>query len=360
MEDVDVRGGEDAIETSIALLERTRNSTRKELSLEAVEKKMSILIDRIMGEAGLFAPDYAALALKQCEGSVEEAVFLLRAYCSTLSRDYETEPGDPGSMRITRRISAAFKDIAGGQLLGASYDYTHRLIRFEIQKEDSIALFHRVKEELKHQEPEQIRKMPRVSEVLKQEGILDRYQINDEEPFDVTQKPITFPAPRSARLQTLARSDCGFTEGLAYSALRGFGSVNSTVGELRTGYLELKIVYQEGSSEKIWIGEILVTEVEVFSEAADKDSPKLASGYGLVFGRNENKAIAMAVLDHELDLKGDFPSRNEEFVLMHGDSPEMNDFISHLKLPHYVTFQSKLDAIRKTRKKGGNENKFGE
>ena len=67
-------------------------------------------------------------------------------------------------------------------------------------------------------------------------------------------------------------------------------------------------------------------------------------------GRNENKAIAMAVLDHELDTVGDFPAQNDEFVLLHGDSLEMNGFISHLKLPHYVTFQSKLDAVRKTRR----------
>ena len=77
----------------------------------------------------------------------------------------------------------------------------------------------------------------------------------------------------------------------------------------------------------------------------------LASGYGAVFGRNENKAIAMAIIDRELENKGPYTSQNEEFVLTHGDSLEMNGFISHLKLPHYVTFQSKLDAVRKTRRK---------
>jgi alpha-D-ribose 1-methylphosphonate 5-triphosphate synthase subunit PhnI len=57
----------------------------------------------------------------------------------------------------------------------------------------------------------------------------------------------------------------------------------------------------------------------------------------------------MAVIDHALDSGGPYPAQNEEFVLMHGDSLEMNGFISHLKLPHYVTFQSKLDSVRKTR-----------
>ena len=92
-----------------------------------------------------------------------------------------------------------------------------------------------------------------------------------------------------------------------------------------------------------------MTEVEAFNQAEDKNQLKLASGYGAVFGRNENKAIAMSVIDRELDTGGKYPPQDEEFVLMHGDCLEMNGFISHLKLPHYVTFQSKLDAVRKTR-----------
>ena len=90
----------------------------------------------------------------------------------------------------------------------------------------------------------------------------------------------------------------------------------------------------------------MLTEVEVFNEAEDKDALKLACGYGAVFGRNENKAIAMAVIDRELDAGGDYPTQDEEFVLMHGGS---------LKLPHYVTFQSKLDAVRKTRRENNHD-----
>jgi alpha-D-ribose 1-methylphosphonate 5-triphosphate synthase subunit PhnI len=47
--------------------------------------------------------------------------------------------------------------------------------------------------------------------------------------------------------------------------------------------------------------------------------------------------------------------QNQEFVLLHGDCLEMSGFISHLKLPHYVTFQSKLDRVRHSRgNTGGN------
>ena len=308
---VAVSGGEEAIAASIALLDFYRSKTEKDVELEVIQEKMSLLVDRVMSEAGLYAKEYAALALKQCEGSVEEAVFLLRAYRSTLKRSYDTYVADTKNMRIVRRISAAFKDI---------------------------------------QEP-----CGRVSDELKTEGLIERFPINEEPPYDVTENLLEFPASRSARLQTLTRADAGFISGLAYSVLRGFGQVHPTVGELRTGYVELEIPYLQQEGETLWIGEVMLTEVEVFNEAEDKDALKLACGYGAVFGRNENKAIAMAVIDRELDAGGDYPTQDEEFVLMHGDSLEMNGFISHLKLPHYVTFQSKLDAVRKTRRENNHD-----
>ena len=35
-------------------------------------------------------------------------------------------------MKIDRRISATFKDVPGGQVLGPTFDYTHRLIDFKL------------------------------------------------------------------------------------------------------------------------------------------------------------------------------------------------------------------------------------
>ena len=67
---VAVSGGQEAIEESIRLLHCLRGSTFKELEVEAIEKKLSLLVDRVMSEAGLYAPVYAALALKQAEGSI--------------------------------------------------------------------------------------------------------------------------------------------------------------------------------------------------------------------------------------------------------------------------------------------------
>ena len=258
-------------------------------------------------------------------------------------------------MRIVRRISSAFKDIQGGQILGATYDYTHRLMHFGLKNEDAKDLHERMEEMVEGQEPVPMEPCGRVSDELKTEGLIERFPINEEPPYDITENLLEFPASRSARLQTLTRADAGFISGLAYSALRGFGQVHPTVGELRTGYVELEIPYLQQEGETLWIGEVMLTEVEIFNEAEAKDCLKLACGYGAVFGRNENKAIAMAVIDRELDAGGDYPTQDEEFVLMHGDSLEMNGFISHLKLPHYVTFQSKLDAVRKTRRENNHD-----
>lgn len=352
---VAVSGGEEAIAASIALLDFYRSKTEKDVELEVIQEKMSLLVDRVMSEAGLYAKEYAALALKQCEGSVEEAVFLLRAYRSTLKRSYDTYVADTKNMRIVRRISAAFKDIQGGQILGATYDYTHRLMHFGLKNEDAKDLHERMEEMVEGQEPVPMEPCGRVSDELKTEGLIERFPINEEPPYDITENLLEFPASRSARLQTLTRADAGFISGLAYSALRGFGQVHPTVGELRTGYVELEIPYLQQEGETLWIGEVMLTEVEIFNEAEAKDCLKLACGYGAVFGRNENKAIAMAVIDRELDAGGDYPTQDEEFVLMHGDSLEMNGFISHLKLPHYVTFQSKLDAVRKTRRENNHD-----
>lgn len=343
---VAVTGGREAIEQSLELLKTMRGSG-DELTVQVLVDHMGLLVDKIMAEAGFYSREYAALALKQCEGSVEEAVFLLRAYRSTLSRDHYSLPVDTGDMRLIRRISAAFKDIPGGQILGPTYDYSHRLLDFSLLEK---------KEEVQEQEDAGEAPdihCPRVSDILRKDQVLTGGTKEDNTPpFDVTSNLLTFPAPRSARLQTFARSDAGFLGGVAYSSMRGYGAVHPTVSELRCGYAKVSVPYILDENESICIGEILLTEVEALVPSCTEtdeefDKMTLSGGYGLIFGRNENKAIAMSIADASLETTGDTPSQDEEFVLTHGDCLEMSGFISHLKLPHYVTFQSKLDRVRK-------------
>lgn len=350
---VAVTGGKEAIEQSIRLLKTFRMSSR-ELDVTCIKENMALLVDKIMSEAGFYSEDYAALALKQCEGSVEEAVFLLRAYRSTLPRNYYSNPIHTEDMRLIRRISAAFKDIPGGQLLGPTYDYSHRLLDFSLLEHDEGSKAADKLLELQTEEAEICAAditLGRVSDLLRKEQLLTVAEEDNTQPFDVTSNLLTFPAPRSARLQTFARSDAGFLGGVAYSSMRGYGAVHPTVSELRSGYVEVCIPYLLGQEEELCIGDILVTEVEALvpshTETDEEfDKMTLSGGYGLIFGRNENKAISMSIADASLETMGDSPSQDEEFVLTHGDCLEMSGFISHLKLPHYVTFQSKLDRVR--------------
>lgn len=344
---VAVTGGKEAIEQSLKLL-KTFRGAGQDISVSSIRKSMSLLIDKIMSEAGFYSEDYAALALKQCEGSVEEAVFLLRAYRSTLSRNYYSNPVSTEDMRLIRRISAAFKDIPGGQILGPSYDYSHRLLDFSLMNEEKSS---QIDEADEMEAGTSDIKCERVSDLLREENVLLKMDLDETEPFDVTSNLLTFPAPRSARLQTFARSDAGFLGGVAYSSMRGYGAVHPTVSELRSGYVEVCVPYILDEGEELCVGEILVTEVEALvpshTETDEEfDKMTLAGGYGLIFGRNENKAIAMSIADASLETCGNTPSQDEEFVLTHGDCLEMSGFISHLKLPHYVTFQSKLDRVR--------------
>ena len=345
---VAVSGGKEAIEQSLKLLEIFRES-REDITVSGIKENMGLLVDKIMSEAGFYSPEYAALVLKQCEGSVEEAVFLLRAYRSTLPRNYYSCPADTRDMRLIRRISAAFKDIPGGQILGPTYDYSHRLLDFSLMEEETGEKAEEG-EGVGSESGEDIR-CGRVTDILREEHVLEEVEEDNTEPFDVTSNLLTFPAPRSARLQTFARSDAGFLGGVAYSSMRGYGAVHPTVSELRCGYIEIDVPYILDEEESLCIGEILVTEVEALvpshTETDEEfDKMSLSGGYGLIFGRNENKAIAMSIADASLETKGDTPSQDEEFVLTHGDCLEMSGFISHLKLPHYVTFQSKLDRVR--------------
>ena len=137
---VAVRGGGKAIEESLKLLEYQRVSASSAWGTDEIEGTFPELVDQVMGEASLYAPRLAALALKQAQGSPDEAVFLLRAFRSTLERPYVSRPVDTGAMRVNRRVSAAFKDVPGGQVLGATRDYSHRLLAFDLETEGAEEL----------------------------------------------------------------------------------------------------------------------------------------------------------------------------------------------------------------------------
>jgi alpha-D-ribose 1-methylphosphonate 5-triphosphate synthase subunit PhnI len=344
---VAVKAGEEVIRKSEELFEKRRvEGDEPDVSVEQVESQFGRLVGRVMSEGGLYAPTLAARAVKQAQGDVAEASFLLRAYRSTLERFDETVPADPDEMFATRRVSPAYKDVPGGQMLGATKDYTQRLLEFDFDDDDPTEAW-----DLPDEEPESLRN---VMEVLRDEGlVVDPDPVETDAVFDATRDPVTFPAPRDAVLQELARGETGAVTALAYSALRGYGQVHPTLGEVRVGELPVEITHPY-TGDAVEVTSVEVTETEsVVPVYAKRDDPQFAFGYGLAFGRNERKAIGMTILDASIQLDGDEPAEDAEFVLDTVDGIDSFGFIEHLKLPHYVTFQSILDRVRAIRERRG-------
>lgn len=363
---VAVQGGQEAIKESNLLLEYSRVKEGKTLDIETIQSVFSDLLFQVMSESSLYDEEIAALAIKQAKGSMEEAVFLLRAHRSTLPRIYYTTITDTKKMEVERRISSSFKDIPGGQYLGKAIDFKQRFLDFYLEEEKEEDLLE--KKASYESRPLDLcdtdfTQLPKVIDYIEKEGLYKKKENQDKEPDDITKRKIEFPSSRSQRLQSLTRGQTGAVTSLGYAQIRGFGfGGHPNIGELRVGQLPLHIKNEQISDEEYYIGSIEVTEVESFSSTDVKtegeNSLNFEIGYGLVFGQNETKAIAMSVLDYSLEYPSDTysPTGDDEFVLLHIDSVESSGFISHLKLPHYVTFQSELDGMRKIRKeKGGKD-----
>ncbi|GAA4219819.1 alpha-D-ribose 1-methylphosphonate 5-triphosphate synthase subunit PhnI [Sagittula marina] len=351
---VAVKGGERAIENAHAWLaeERRGDPSVDALSIEQIREQLSLAVNRVMAEGSLYDADLAALAIKQARGDLIEAIFLIRAYRTTLPRFGGSAPVDTGRMTCARRVSATFKDVPGGQILGPTFDYTHRLLDFKLAADGDVP-----DADTRSAEPTHV---PHVTAFLNREGLIEDAPADDTPPPDLTREPLELPASRALRLQALARADEGFTLGMAYSTQRGYARNHAFVGELRIGSVPVEMDIPE-LGFAVEIGEIEVTECETVNQfkGSKTEPPQFTRGYGLVFGQTERKAISMALVDRALrweelgeDNQG-APAQDAEFVLYHGDNIQATGFLEHIKLPHYVDFQSELELVRKLRREAG-------
>lgn len=361
-----VKGGSEAIKNAKKLVNLTRSSSSSPLHTSQLKGRLKIAVDQAMGEGGLYAPDVAALALQQSEGDIIEASFKIRAYRTTLPRICYSEVQDTKDMFVLRRISSAFKDIPGGQILGPTIDYTQRFVNFE-QEENETESGSRNKKGNTAPEPGEqaeafeIPTFKKIVDMLREENVIEpttEGSVDEKEPYDVTKDPLIIPASRSARLQTLARGETGAMLMFAYSILRGFGATHPTLAELRVGDIPIRIKHPY-TGNIVNVGEVTVTECECINSgigsgtaASITENNKFSIGYGLVMGKNERKAISMSMLDAAMNTpKPKAPAEDEEFVLYHIDGVDSMGFVEHLKLPHYVSFQSALDRVRSVQKK---------
>ncbi|WP_312596180.1 carbon-phosphorus lyase complex subunit PhnI [Stutzerimonas nitrititolerans] len=348
---VAVKGGEQAIDNAHRLLAKRRrgDTALAELSVAQIRQQLPMAVARVMSEGSLYDEELAALAIKQSAGDLLEAIFLLRAYRTTLPRFGHSLPLETADMCLSRRISATFKDLPGGQLLGPTFDYTHRLMDFALLAEGE-------QPQLDVDPDACLERCPRVLDLLGNEGLMTPETDRSAPVADITREPLEFPSSRAERLQALARGDEGFLLALGYSTQRGYGRNHPFAGEIRIGELDVWIEPEE-LGFPVCLGEIEVSECEMVNQfvGGQGKEPQFTRGYGLAFGYAERKAMAMALVDRALrageyaeEVQG--PAQQEEFVLMHCDNVEAAGFVSHLKLPHYVDFQAELELIRKLRR----------
>ena len=348
---VAVKGGEKAIDAAHAWLaeERRGDTSVAELSVAQIRQQLALAVNRVMAEGSLYDPDLAALAIKQARGDLIEAIFLIRAYRTTLPRLGASAPLETAQMAITRRISATFKDLPGGQILGPTFDYTHRLLDFKLAAEGEVPAAPTA--------PASLDAVPHVTAMLNRDGLIQTEAEGNATPPDLTREPMEIPTTRPLRLQAITRGDEGFILSMAYSTQRGYGRTHAFVGELRIGTVAVEMEIPElGFS--VEIGEVEMTECETLNQfkGSKTEPPQFTRGYGLVFGQTERKAIAMSLVDRALRWKelGEdntgAPAQDEEFVLMHADNIQATGFLEHIKLPHYVDFQAELELVRKLRR----------
>lgn len=349
---VAVKGGEAAISNAHRLLADRRRGDRSlpAIGIEQIVAQLGLAVDRVMAEASLYDRALAALAVRQARGDMIEAIFILRAYRTTLPRFGYSKPVETGDMCVERRVSATYKDLPGGQLLGPTFDYTHRLLDPSLLNDEAVDV---PLERAEAGEP-----VMRVSEILAGEGLVedDGSLPDGHVAGDLTREPLEFPMARDLRLQALARGDEGFLLALGYSTQRGYARTHPFVGEVRIGEVEVELDMPE-LGFAVSLGRIQVTECQMIAQfkGSAKNPPQFTRGYGLVFGQSERKAMAMSLVDRALraeEFGEDIvaPAQDEEFVISHSDNVQATGFVEHLKLPHYVDFQAELDLVRRMRR----------
>ncbi len=335
---VAIKGGEEAIENSLSFYHENIQKAEK-LQTEEITEGLRYAVDKVMSEGSLYSKKLAAIAIKKSAGDLLNGAFFLRAHRSTCQRIGIAKTIDIEKMRLIRRISSAFKDINGGQVLGPSNDYEVKLILEKKAKEKNWQQF---------SDKENI--LPSALAPLREKNLVKTLEA-DFEIADITRVFPEAPYPRSAVMQVLSRGEAGSMLGFAYTSIRGYGDVHPTIGDLRLGISDLNFTHPFTKKE-VKVGELELTACESAGmfEKQDNGEVQLTTGLGFCFGFNETKAISMSILDlslynakhsvGEVEFASSF-----EMMVHHIDGVDSMGFTNHFKLPHYVTFQADLQVF---------------
>ncbi len=335
---VAIKGGEEAIENSLSFYENMLEDTNN-LDEKDVCNALRFAVDKVMSEGSLYSKKLSSIAIKKSAGDLLNAAFFLRAHRSSCQRIGIAKTIDVNNMKLVRRISSAFKDIQGGQLLGPSNDYEVKLMLNKSYLNSKWEDF---------SDKENI--ISSALDPLRARNLVKTLPC-DKEISDVTRVFPQPPYPRSAVLQILTRGEAGSMLGFAYTSIRGYGDVHPTIGDLRLGTCELKFTHPLTKNE-VKIGELELTSCESAGmfEKQENSEVKLTTGFGFCFGFNETKAISMSIIDLSL-YSAKFSVGEKEFasdfemIVHHVDGVDSMGFTNHFKLPHYVTFQADLQVF---------------
>jgi alpha-D-ribose 1-methylphosphonate 5-triphosphate synthase subunit PhnI len=347
---VAIKGGTEAIRASKQFLHDELQAAA-DIDDEQMIHGLRFACDRVMSEGALYSEKLAAEAVRRSGGDLLEAAFYLRAHRSTCQRIGCAGRLDSGELRILRRISSAFKDVEGGQILGPSCDYVIRL--FASRAPEAVA--QRAGTAVEHADIF----APSALQSLRDDDLVVMLADADSEPFDVTRSFPLPPYPRSGVMQVMARGETGSLLAFAYTSMRGYGDVHPTIGDLRLGWAELRFTHPF-SGHQVTVGELRLTACETvgtFVRDRRDGALRLAVGFGLCFGFNETKAIAMSILDLAMNhpgysVGGPGVATSPEMIIHHVDAIESMGFTNHFKLPHYVTFQADLQVFGAARERG--------
>ena len=320
-------------------------------TIDQIVEQLALAVDRVMAEGSLYDRELAALAIKQARGDLIEAIFLLRAYRTTLPRFGYSRPLDTAAMPSARRISATFKDLPGGQMLGPTFDYTHRLLDFELAAEGDAAAARAAERRTRRR-----RRCRACSEHPRRRG-------PDRADGRTPRRRARRPHPRAARLPGRPRpAPAG-----AGARRRGLSAGARLFDAARLWphpSLRRRDPHRRGRRSSstpeelgfaVPLGTIRVTECQMVNQfkGSAKAPPQFTRGYGLVFGQRERKAMAMALVDRALraDELGEERHRARAGrgvrPLALPTMSQATGFVEHLKLPHYVDFQAELDLLRR-------------
>lgn len=343
---VAIKGGTEAINASKALYQKMLAG--QFLNIDSEQGHLLFGLDRIMGEGALYSQQLGIRALEYSGCDLLDAALYLRAHRSTCRRAGVASTIRTEDIRVIRRISSAFKEIPGGQILGPSSDYLFKLLtkKRPIPGPTTIA-----------GSAARGKVAGALDELRRQDSIM-RLRVDQEQPFDITRATPLPPYPRSSLMQMMARGETGSMLGFAYTSLRGYGDVHPTIGELRLGMVALETTHPF-TGNRVTVGEIRVTAVETvgsFKKDPQDGKLRLATGFGFCFGFNETKAIAMSILDLAMtwpsfSIGGIGVATSPEMIMHHIDGIESMGFTNHFKMPHYVTFQADLHTFYKAKDK---------